>query len=321
MQVQKAASPLKTRILTASILIPLFLGIILFSSSLIFSIISALLIALAAWEWTRMAGFKSIWGRSLALLAIPILLLGCLAVLQSLSNLTYNEFSFFEKLQRIMSWGILIFWVLVSVAVSLYPIGTNIMVKTKTDANIKPNTKAKTDLSNSNNLNFPDTIKLNIYQNKIVNLFIGILVLLPAWLYANLLHAISPIWLVYPIVLVCVADAAAYFTGKKWGRHHLNSKLSPGKTWEGVFGAVVAGLLVAILGFFIMKVHISFLSWLLLNLITVLFSIVGDLFESLFKRQQNLKDSGKLLPGHGGIMDRLDSLTAAIPIFAIGIIL
>lgn len=280
-------TPLKSRILTAAILIALFLCIILFSNQFIFGIISGIVIALAAWEWTRLSGFKSIWARILAFLAMPSLILGFLALIHSysLSRFSSNDFSFFAKAQSLMSWGVLGFWVLASIAVTIYPRG------------------------------------IKIYQYKIVNLFIGIFVLLPAWFCANLLQAVSPRWLIYPIVLVCVADAAAYFIGRKWGRHHLNSKLSPGKTIEGGLAAIVSAMVVSSIGFFALNVHIGFWTWLLLNLITVLFSIVGDLFESLFKRQQNLKDSGRLLPGHGGVMDRLDSLTAALPIFALGLIM
>jgi len=279
------ASTLKKRILTASLLIPLFIGIILYSSLQVFSIISALIIGMAAWEWTHLAGFKSLRGRSLALLAMPSIILVCFAILQSLSSFSYNEFSYFEKIRMVISWGVLAFWVLASIAVTIYPRGKK------------------------------------LYQNKNVNLLIGIVVLLPAWTCAIALQAVSPHWLIYPLVLIYVADTAAYFLGKKWGKYHFSPQLSPGKTMEGVAGAVVAGLVVAGIGFFVLNVQVSFLSWFLLNLLTILFSIVGDLFESLFKRQQNLKDSGSLLPGHGGVLDRLDSVTAALPVFTIGLMI
>lgn len=87
---------------------------------------------------------------------------------------------------------------------------------------------------------------------------------------------------------------------------------------EGAFGACIASFLIIIIGYSILHPNISLINWLILSIIAVTFSIVGDLFESAYKRIRNVKDSGTLLPGHGGILDRIDSLTAAIPIFTIG---
>ena len=126
-------------------------------------------------------------------------------------------------------------------------------------------------------------------------------------------------WLVlYILSLIWVCDIAAYFVGKRFGKHTLAPKLSPGKTWEGVLGAYAGGLLVVIVGYLYLDQDLSLFSWVMLGLICITFSIVGDLFESLFKRLRNLKDSGTLLPGHGGVLDRIDSITATVPIFAIG---
>lgn len=278
-------SSLQKRILTASILIPVVVLIILYAPIKVFAVLTAVVIALAAWEWTQMAGLKTVWGRVLALLALPIVLLTIFAILQSISHFFLNDGQFFDEVSRVISWIIVLFWVMASIAVTRYP-------------------KGKV-----------------LYHSRLLNLFIGMMVILPAYFAILALQIKSPYLLIYIIALVCVADSAAYFIGKKWGKTHFCPELSPGKTLEGVGAALIAGLLVAGLGFFILKVKMSVLIWFLLNVITVLFSIVGDLFESLFKREQNLKDSGNLLPGHGGVMDRLDSLTAAIPIFAIGLML
>lgn len=274
-------SPLKKRLITAAVLIPLFMGIILFSSPLVFRVMMGVIIALGLWEWTQLAGFKSLLGRFAALLAMPILFLSSFALLENLSQYSEDTLTFFDKTMMVISWGIILFWVMASILVTIYPKG-----------------KA-------------------VYQNKIGNLFIGILLLAPPYFASIALHIKSPRLLIYLIALVCIADSAAYFAGKKWGKHHFCPKVSPGKTTEGVIAALLAGLLLASLSFFLLKIKIPFFNWLLLNLMTVLFSIVGDLFESLFKREQNLKDSGSLLPGHGGVLDRLDSLTAAIPIFTV----
>jgi phosphatidate cytidylyltransferase len=287
-KMQNTVSPLKKRVFTATLLIPLFLAIILFSSTNVFSVIAGIVIVLAAWEWTRLSGYKSLWGRGIALLAMPLMLLTGFAILYQLNRFNfvafnpYSEFNSYEPIFRRIAWAVLLFWILASIAVSLYPKG-----------------KA-------------------IFQYRILNLLIGCFVLLPAYVCAVALQIISPRWLLYVIALVCTADIAAYFAGRKWGKRHISPQLSPGKTLEGVMGAVVAGLLVAGIGYYALQVNANLVTWFLLNFLTILFSIVGDLFESLFKRQQNLKDSGTLLPGHGGVMDRLDSLSAAIPMFTIG---
>jgi phosphatidate cytidylyltransferase len=126
------------------------------------------------------------------------------------------------------------------------------------------------------------------------------------------------------LVLLWLADSVAYFTGKRWGRHKLAPLLSPGKTLEGMYGALVAGLLWAgVFVWIIISTHYWFSTWLVvafLCLLTVLFSILGDLYESFLKRRRDMKDSGALLPGHGGLLDRIDSLLAAAPVFALGMI-
>lgn len=147
----------------------------------------------------------------------------------------------------------------------------------------------------------------------------GICVLWPAWLALMILYLQGPIYVLYVFILIWSADIGAYFVGKRFGKHKLAPLVSPGKTWEGVLGALCTTLVVAGLGFILITpFHHNLGLWLLLSIITVLFSIIGDLFESVFKRIRNLKDSGSLLPGHGGVLDRIDSLTAALPIFLAG---
>jgi len=153
----------------------------------------------------------------------------------------------------------------------------------------------------------------------------GLFVLVPCWLAVNFLrndssHGISI--LLFLFVLIWGADSGAYFFGKKWGKHKLIPQVSPGKTWQGLFGALLITAVLAPLGLSFFNVpHLAWPIALLWTFLTVLFSILGDLFESMLKRQAGLKDSGHLLPGHGGILDRIDSLTAAAPIFALGLII
>lgn len=126
--------------------------------------------------------------------------------------------------------------------------------------------------------------------------------------------------LLYIIVLVWLADTGGYFAGKRWGKTKLSKAISPNKTWEGVVGAVVLGLIGAIIAYTLgLAASLGLVSWLALSLVALLISIAGDLFESVFKRSYNVKNSGNLLPGHGGILDRIDSLLAAVPVFTVGI--
>lgn len=148
-------------------------------------------------------------------------------------------------------------------------------------------------------------------KNTIVMIIVGWLILLPTWMALVSLREISP-WLLLGIVsAVVIADSAAYFVGKRFGKHKLAPLVSPGKTWEGVGGAWLA---VSIYGFVLCRVLIIDY-WLIVILwgITVL-SIMGDLLESLIKRHMGVKDSGSLLPGHGGMLDRIDGLTSSLPL-------
>ncbi len=151
----------------------------------------------------------------------------------------------------------------------------------------------------------------------------GVLVVVPAWgAFVGLHQMIGGYLAVTLLLLVWAADSAAFFVGRRWGRHKLAERVSPGKTWEGVLGGLVVSAGVAWLGAWSLGYALGEgLQFLAVCLITVAFSVLGDLFESLVKRQAGVKDSGRLLPGHGGVLDRIDSLTAAAPIFALGVVL
>lgn len=153
---------------------------------------------------------------------------------------------------------------------------------------------------------------------------IGIFILLTTWGSLVWLHSQTKgSWLLlYFLILIWIADSCAYFVGHHWGKIKLAPLLSPSKTLEGAYGglagAVIWGVLLAI---FFGNGLWNRIELLLLCLLTVIASIIGDLYESLLKRERNLKDSGDLLPGHGGVLDRIDSLTAAAPIFVLGLVL
>ncbi len=152
---------------------------------------------------------------------------------------------------------------------------------------------------------------------------VGWVLLVPTWAALVDLHGRSPMLLLAVMALVWIADIAAYFTGRAFGKHKLAPAISPGKTWEGVAGAVVG---VMIYGLWVAEVLPAttdvapvFMAGALL-LLTAL-SIAGDLFESMIKRQANMKDSSQLLPGHGGILDRIDSQTSTLPVVALALLL
>jgi phosphatidate cytidylyltransferase len=145
----------------------------------------------------------------------------------------------------------------------------------------------------------------------------GLLVLVPAWLALSQLHAHNPQLMLFLLLLVVAADVGAYFAGRRFGRNKLAPRVSPGKTWEGVGGGVIGATIVAMIG--AKWFDMPFLIFIALCVVVVCASIVGDLTESLFKRHAGLKDSGTLLPGHGGVLDRVDSITAAAPVFLVGL--
>lgn len=156
-------------------------------------------------------------------------------------------------------------------------------------------------------------------------LVIASFVLALFWHSAVILHhssSLGPKQLLFVMVLVWLADTGGYFAGKRWGKTALAKAISPNKTWEGVAGALVLGTIWTMIAYFTgLSGEVNLLQWSILSLSALLISIVGDLFESLFKRCHNVKDSGNLLPGHGGMLDRIDSLIAAVPVFTSGLFL
>lgn len=261
---------LKQRIITAAILIPIFLILLFTLPGWGFCLLTAAIVLWGAWEWSFFMGIQSI-GKSLIYPIVTLLVL--LLALQF--NILYVLFVAF------------VIWLVFLVLVVYYPRGKEIWG-----------------------------------QGLFLRAWMGLFVLVPAWLAINLIFQNSPYSLLFLLVLIWGADSGAYFVGRKWGKHKLIPEVSPGKSWEGLIGALVVTLVITLITLLLVKAPLSYWPWvILLSLITVLFSVLGDLFESMLKRNAGLKDSGHLLPGHGGVLDRIDSLTAAAPIFALGAIL
>ena len=154
-----------------------------------------------------------------------------------------------------------------------------------------------------------------------VVIFIGLIVMLSAWLsFVVILEQKLGTWLLFWILTVnAMADVGGYLVGRRWGYNKMLPQVSPGKTWEGMLGGY---LLAVFCGYgLVLMTPISeynsyWLKWLFVITLLFVFSIFGDLFESSLKRTANIKDSGSLLPGHGGLLDRIDSVVASLPVFA-----
>lgn len=145
---------------------------------------------------------------------------------------------------------------------------------------------------------------------------LGWLILTLCWMALQALH-LTPFYLLFMLLIIWLADTAAYVSGRLWGQHLLAPTLSPKKTWEGmIIGLLVTFFVAMLIQTFFTGIKPSLWQILILVFLTSLASIAGDLFESQLKRLEGLKDSGHLLPGHGGILDRIDSLLAAAPVFA-----
>ncbi len=276
---------LKQRIITAVILALLFLGA-LFSLSIDgFALAIGLVVMVAGWEWANMAGFKAQWQRVLYALFV-----GAAVV----SSGHYTEFLALDRLEvgtlqlesvRTLLLVACIWWAVALLWVQGYPSSAV------------------------------------LWGHRIIKALMGLLVLIPTWLALVFLRdEPQGQWLIILVMLVVAcADIGAYFTGKAFGKRKLAIHVSPGKSWEGFWGGFVCCVLLALLIGFGLKAG----GWIMLAIIAPagLASVLGDLLESMIKRQRGIKDSSQLLPGHGGVLDRVDSITAAAPVFALAILL
>jgi phosphatidate cytidylyltransferase len=162
-------------------------------------------------------------------------------------------------------------------------------------------------------------------QNRLwVRMISGLIVLTGGWFSVVQLHALpqnGPTWVLLLFFLIWTADSLAYFTGRKLGKHKLAPVISPGKSWEGFWGGLIGVGVLAFAGIkFLPLSPEAGISFVILCLVVTVFSVLGDLFESAAKRRAQVKDSGQLLPGHGGVLDRIDSLLAAAPVFTLGLL-
>jgi len=271
---------LKQRVITALILAPLFVWSVIALPTTYISLIFALVISVGATEWVRLMGEPP------AMTKYPFIALIWLLMVAS-GWASQHTVLFYLLLSISALWWCYAVWL-------LRRYSTHVL-QCEAQGEVKQ---------------FPlSALPL-----------IGIVLLVPTWIAMVVLHSISPYWLLLMMVLIWGADIGAYFSGRAFGKRKLAPQVSPGKSWEGVAGAMAMTVVIALGGGVLLDVSgAALLGLVFLSLITVAFSIVGDLMESLMKRRVGVKDSGTLLPGHGGILDRIDSLTAAAPIFALGV--
>jgi len=276
---------LKQRVITALVLTLIFLASLFWLPIPLFAVFSAVIVLLAAWEWSNMAGFIRLRGRFAYVFAIAVLL-ALVAIYLNIITFTRDPFEPLimavsaERYRGLLVLGVG-WWALALLWVQGYP---------------------------SSAL---------LWSHRPVRALMGALVLIPTWIALTYVRAQPEgAWLVLMIVtVVAMADIGGYFVGRRYGRHKLAVNVSPGKTWQGFAGGVAANLCLALVLW--LGTSFSLTVVLLLVIPTSLVSVLGDLLESMVKRERGIKDSGGLLPGHGGVLDRVDGLTAAAPVFAL----
>jgi phosphatidate cytidylyltransferase len=271
---------LKTRILTAAVLIPAVLAALFLLPSRLWALVILAVVAIGAFEWSNLVGFN----RQMRVVFVGVTVLVGLAML-------YAPTAGFDR-----GWPDAIVLAVCALAalfwVAVAPFWVAGRWRTQSRASMA---------------------------------VVGWIVLLGTWVALVELQARSP-WLVLAaMAIVWIADTAAYFSGRAFGRRKLAPYISPGKTWEGVYGAWVAvGVYALALVPFATAAGVrvpvttwSIALWVVLALVLAGISVLGDLFESLLKRNASVKDSGAILPGHGGVLDRIDALLAAMPLAAL----
>lgn len=281
---------LKQRLITAAILIPLVIWSVFILSTYTLSLVFAAILAAGAWEWAALAGLSSISSRISYVIAVIIGLVLC-------------SWTIFSPIGLYLVMGMALMWW----------IGALIWIQ-----QYSRRVSRHDDMAGVNAVSDSTRLKWNF-------VFAGILVFIPPWVALVVIHdegMNGPYWVLFILVLIWGADSGAYFAGRRWGSRRLAPQVSPGKTWEGVLGACSVTILLAMLGGIILDIpRFKLIPFVLLCLLTTLFSIVGDLLESMLKRQAGVKDSGRVLPGHGGVLDRIDSLVSGLPVFVLGLLL
>ncbi len=272
---------LKQRIITAVILAAMLISAVLLLPLPALALLFAGVVLIGAWEWSALATYTALWSRFLYLAVFAAIMLGLYV---------YCGLGTTPVLANLQPWlGLAcLWWAIALLWIKAYPASAA------------------------------------LWGNPVMLSIIGVLVLVPAWLsVVYLLHyEYGSLMLLAMIILVACADIGAYFAGRQWGRRKLAREVSPSKSWEGFWGGMLACLLLALaVGLGLDPPHLQLPGLIAIAIGSALASVVGDLLESMVKRHRGVKDSGTLLPGHGGFLDRIDGITAAAPVFSLGLIL
>lgn len=283
---------LKQRVLSAIVMVALVLVALFLLGPLPFTLALGAVIVLGMWEWAQFVGIKRSVSRALvAFVSFALLLIPIIAATNTIQAARFLTNETTPLLFISCIWWLVAFFLVVS-----YP-------------------KSATVWANS------VSAKFIFGLCTLIPFFIGTLALRFYQYHFNEYQGLY--LLLYVFLLVWGADIGAYFVGRAIGKHKLAPKVSPGKSWEGAIGGVIFSGLIAVLFLHfapegVFGRELPLVPFVVLSAITVAVSILGDLAESMFKRQTGIKDSSNLIPGHGGILDRIDSLTAAVPVFATG---
>ncbi|WP_049629255.1 phosphatidate cytidylyltransferase [Cellvibrio sp. pealriver] len=272
---------LKQRVITALILAAIFLAALFALPAGYFSFFIGAVLLIGAWEWAHLSGFTAIWQRLLYSTVLLLLLIGAAAYFGFASEVRPRLAD--DAIRDLLVIGC-IWWTIALLLVQGYP---------------------------SSNL---------LWGHQLLRLCMGVLVLIPTWVALVYVRQLpNGAWLVLLLIfVVALADSGGYFAGRRFGKHKLAPAVSPGKTWEGFAGGFLANCLLALLLATVLDVG---LLWALVVILPAsLVSVLGDLLESMVKRHAGVKDSGNILPGHGGILDRVDGITASAPVFALALL-
>ncbi len=269
----RAPERLGQRTVTALLLAPAAIALILLAPTWLFSLVMVVIVLAALWEWSRLAGLRSRPLRAALLAAMAGACLAIWFVRGTPTGLGVIAIG-------VVGWPFAAFW-----------------------------------------LAHPTRLASPRRSHAWIKLAFALPAMLPAWLALASLHTgnmRAHVWTLLALMLVWSADTGAYFAGTRYGRHKLAPLVSPGKTWEGVAGGVLlAALIAALFGIGLGLRGLALALLLGTAGVAVGFSVVGDLLESLLKRQAAVKDSGRMFPGHGGLLDRIDGVLAAAPVFVL----
>ena len=305
---------LKQRIITASTLAIFVVTAIFLFDPIWFLAIFSLFILVGVWEWIEFFRVGNKLRYSLYLFNLIFILIALIIFSEQINVLEIFPLTYYLK-------DLLIYCLFFNIVILLVIVPAQIIL-------------------------YQNRQKSLISKLSLLNLPVGIFLLWGMWSIMAVFFLMEPVYYKYELLILFLivwsTDIAAYFVGKKFGKHILASRISPGKTWEGVVGGLIAGIIVTLSAVYFLReaapsflrittlgIHDSFAlalltfnskELILLSSVTVIFSVIGDLYVSIMKREAGRKDSGVLFPGHGGVLDRIDSLMAASIVYYVFIL-